>query len=114
VFDQRNSHTKSLTSTALSIARWNGYLLGSHKFFERMATGPPVSEYRLEGQAARLRSLNLPQELVCPLVVDNQNVIGAQKVSPPVSKLILTYGVKVHSRKLHVLQCGVGKRLLLT
>ncbi len=80
-----------------------------------MTAGSPFSKYRLEDQTTRLRSFDMLQELACPLVVDDQNIVAAKEVIPPMAELILRNGdVEVRGRKPHVLQYGIGKWRLLS
>ncbi len=56
----------------------------------------------------------MPQELVRPVMVDDQDVVAVDEMIPPVAELIATYSVvKIGGRKPNMFECGVGKWLLL-
>ena len=79
-----------------------------------MKTGLPFPKDRLEDQTARLLSLDILQELVCAIVVDDQDVVAAEEVVPAVAELMRRYGVvEVRGRKPHVIKGGLGEWLLL-
>ena len=106
MLDQCNIHIQPLIRTACVLGGRKRHALGRYEFFQGMKASSPLSNYRLEYQTARLRSLDVPQELKGPLVVNDQNIIAAKEAIPPPVELILRYGGGVHSRKPHVPQCG--------
>jgi hypothetical protein len=114
VLDQRNRHIEPLIRAALVLEGPKRQLLGRHKFFQAVKASSPFPKDRLQHQTLRLQGLYMPQELECPTVVNDHNVAAAKEVIPPVAELLLRDGgVKVRSRKPHMLKCGVGKWLLL-
>lgn len=100
VLDHRHRHFEPLIRAALVGGLRQRYFFDRQQLFQRMKAGTPVSQDRLENQAARLNSLDVPQQPKGALVVDDQDIAGAKELLPPAAELVLRKcRVKVRGRR---------------
>ena len=89
VLDHRDCHVEPLTRAAAASGKRKRYAFKGHEFFQRLNPRSPVSKDRLEDQTARLCGPDVAEELMRPVLVDDQHIVASQELLPAVAEFVL-------------------------